>query len=146
MTALTIGANTKITLHFALKLENGEVVDSTFDKQPATFVLGDGNLPEGFESFLIGLQAGAKEEFTVSPEQGFNDYQSANLHTLPVSDFAVDMPLAPGLTVIFEDAMKNEVPGVVKEIENGFVTIDFNHPLSGKNLLFQVEILDVQPA
>lgn len=146
MTTLAIGPNTKVTMHFALKLEDGQVVDSTFDKEAATFEFGDGNLPEGFESFLVGLQAGDKQEFTVTPEQGFNDYQQANIHTLPVTNFPVDMPLAPGLTVMFEDAMKHEVPGVVKEIDNGFVTIDFNHPLSGKTLLFQVEVLEVSHA
>ena len=144
MTALAIGPNTKITMHFALKLEDGQVVDSTFDKQAAEFVLGDGNLPEGFEHLIVGMKAGDRNEFMVTPEQGFNDYQQANVHTLPVADFPVDMPLSPGLTVIFEDAMKSEVPGVVQAIENGFVTIDFNHPLSGKNLRFDVEILDVQ--
>lgn len=146
MTALAIGPNTKITMHFALKLEDGQVVDSTFDKQAAEFVFGDGNLPEGFEQYLIGLKAGDHSEFTVPPEDAFNDYQEKNLHTLPIKEFPVDMPLAPGLTVIFHDAMKHEVPGVVKEIDNGFVTIDFNHPLSGKTLLFQVEILEVHNA
>lgn len=146
MTALTIGPNTKITLHFALKLEDGQVVDSTFDKDAATFEFGDGNLPEGFEKYLIGMKAGEKNLFTVPPEDGFNDYQEKNLHHLPLKDFPVDMPVAPGLTVMFEDAMKHEVPGVVKEIENGFVIIDFNHPLSGKTLQFEVEILEVQHA
>lgn len=146
MTTLTVGPNTKITLHFSLKLEDGQLVDSTFDSQAAEFVFGDGNLPEGFEKYLVGMQAGDKNIFSVPPEDGFNVHQSQNLHTLPVSEFPVDMPLAPGLTVIFHDAMKHEVPGVVKEIENGFVTIDFNHPLSGKTLLFEVEILEVQNA
>lgn len=146
MTTLTIGPNTKITMHFALKLEDGQVVDSTFDKEAATFEFGDGNLPEGFEKYLIGMQAGEKNQFTVPPEDGFNDYQDKNLHSLPLKDFPVDMPLAPGLTVMFEDAMKHEVPGVIKEIDNGFVTIDFNHPLSGKTLQFEVEILEVNHA
>ena len=55
---LRIGPDREVTLHFALKLENGDVVDSTFDKQPATFKVGDGNLLPGFEQALFGLKAG----------------------------------------------------------------------------------------
>ena len=53
-----IGQNTEVTLHFALRLENGDTVDSTFDKAPATFKVGDGNLLPGFEAALFGFKAG----------------------------------------------------------------------------------------
>ena len=55
-----IGQNTEVTLHFALRLENGDTVDSTFDKAPATFKVGDGNLLPGFEAALFGFKAGDK--------------------------------------------------------------------------------------
>ena len=58
---MKISNGKQVTLHFALKLEDGQVVDSTFDKKPATLVIGDGNLPGGFESYLMDLEAGAKE-------------------------------------------------------------------------------------
>ena len=60
MTEQRIGAATQVTLHFAIKLDNGDVVDSTFDKQPATFKVGDGNLLPGFEVALYGFKAGDK--------------------------------------------------------------------------------------
>ena len=144
MTTITQGS--KITLHFALKMEDGQIIDSIFEAPPASCQVGDGNIPEGFEEYLIGLKAGDHKEFLVPPEKGFNDYQKDNIHTLPLGAFPVDMPVAPGLTLYFEDAMKHEVPGVVKEIEGNFVTIDFNHPLSGKNLIFEVKIYEVEDA
>ena len=58
MTEPRIGQNTEVTLHFALRLENGDTVDSTFDKSPATFKVGDGNLLPGFEAAIFGFKAG----------------------------------------------------------------------------------------
>ncbi|SDI48133.1 FKBP-type peptidyl-prolyl cis-trans isomerase SlpA [Pseudomonas delhiensis] len=138
-----IGADTQVTLHFALKLEDGNVVDSTFDKQPATFKVGDGNLLPGFEQALFGLKAGDKRTLAIEPEQGFGQPNPANVQVMPREQFQ-DMELAEGLLVIFNDAAKTELPGVVKSFDEQQVTIDFNHPLAGKSLTFEVEIIDVR--
>lgn len=142
----SIQKGSKITLHFALKMADGRVVDSNFDGAPARCVVGDDNIPEGFAEYLLGLKAGDHQEFIVPPEKGFNVHQSANQHVMPRSAFPVDMPIAPGLVVSFADAKKQEVPGVVKAVEGEWVTIDFNHPLSGQTLIFEVKILEVDNA
>ncbi len=144
MTDQRIGPDMQVTLHFALSLENGEVVDSTFDKQPATFKVGDGNLLPGFEQQLYGLKAGDKRSFQIAPEQGFGQSNPANLQTMPRSQFE-GMELSDGLLVIFNDAAKSELPGVVKSFDERQVVIDFNHPLAGKQLTFEVEIFEVSP-
>src|SRR5690554_7725294 len=146
MTDQIISKGSKIKLNFALKLEDGQVIDSTFDKKPAECVVGDENIPEGFTEYVIGLKVGDHKEFTVPPEKDFNDHREQNRHVMPCSTFPLDMPLSTGLVVTFEDAKKQEVPGVVKEIEGDWVTIDFNHPLSGQTLLFEVEIIEVSDA
>ena len=144
MADVRIGAETEVTLHFALKLEDGNVVDSTFDKQPATFKVGDGNLLPGFELALYGLKAGDKRTLSIDPEQGFGQPNPANVQVMPRDQFK-GMELSHGLLVIFNDAAKTELPGVVKEFDEQRVTIDFNHPLAGKTLAFDVEIIDVKP-
>ena len=144
MADVRIGAETEVTLHFALKLEDGNVVDSTFDKQPATFKVGDGNLLPGFELALYGLKAGDKRTLSIDPEQGFGQPNPANVQIMPRDQFE-GMELSHGLLVIFNDAAKTELPGVVKEFDEQRVTIDFNHPLAGKTLAFDVEIIDVKP-
>ncbi|HBO0871688.1 FKBP-type peptidyl-prolyl cis-trans isomerase [Pseudomonas aeruginosa] len=140
-----IGQESRVTLHFALKLEDGNVVDSTFDKQPASFKVGDGNLLPGFEQALFGLKAGDKRTLSILPEQGFGQPNPQNVQIMPRDQFQ-DMELAEGLLVIFNDAAKTELPGVVKALDEQQVTVDFNHPLAGKTLAFEVEIIDVQPA
>ncbi len=145
MTEQRIGADCQVTLHFALKLENGDVVDSTFDKKPATFKVGDGNLLPGFEQALFGLKAGDKRSLPIPPEQGFGQANPQNEQVMPRSQFE-GMELSEGLLVIFKDAANTELPGVVKAFDDQHVTINFNHPLAGKALTFEVEIFDVQPA
>lgn len=145
MTEQRIGPERQVTLHFALKLESGEVVDSTFDKNPATFTVGDGNLLPGFEQALYGLKAGDKRSIAIEPEHGFGQPNPQNVQVMPRSQFE-GMELSEGLMVIFSDAAKSELPGVVKQFDDAQVTIDFNHPLAGKQLTFDVEIVEVQPA
>ncbi|WP_339730045.1 peptidylprolyl isomerase [uncultured Pseudomonas sp.] len=143
MTDLRIGPDKQVTLHFALKLDNGDVVDSTFDKNPATFKVGDGNLLPGFEQAIYGLKAGDKRSLPISPEQGFGQGNPQNIQVMPRSQFQ-DMELSEGLLVIFNDAANAELPGVVKAFDDNQVTIDFNHPLAGKALSFEVEIIEVK--
>jgi FKBP-type peptidyl-prolyl cis-trans isomerase SlpA len=145
MTDLRIGPDKQVTLHFALKLENGDVVDSTFDKQPATFKVGDGNLLPGFEAALYGFKAGDKRSLQIAPENAFGQPNPQNVQVMPRSQFA-DMELSEGLLIIFNDAANAELPGVVKAFDEQQVTIDFNHPLAGKTLSFDVEIIEVRPA
>jgi FKBP-type peptidyl-prolyl cis-trans isomerase SlpA len=145
MTEQRIGPDKEVTLHFALKLANGDVVDSTFDKSPATFKVGDGNLLPGFEAALFGFKAGDKCSLQIDPENAFGQPNPQNVQVMPRSQFA-DMELSEGLLVIFNDAANAELPGVVKAFDDSQVTIDFNHPLSGKTLSFDVEIIEVRSA
>ncbi|WP_268798105.1 FKBP-type peptidyl-prolyl cis-trans isomerase [Pseudomonas huanghezhanensis] len=138
-----IGQNTEVTLHFALRLENGDTVDSTFDKAPATFKVGDGNLMPGFEALLFGFKAGDKRILEVLPENAFGQPNPQNVQVIARSQFQ-NMELSEGLLVIFNDAANTELPGVVKAFDDDQVTIDFNHPLSGKTLTFEVEIFEVK--
>lgn len=145
MTDIRISQDTEVTLHFTLKLPSGEVVDSTVDKSPATFKVGDGSLLPGFEQSLFGLKAGDKRSFDIDPERGFGPGNPLNIQTVPRGQFD-EMELEPGLLVIFQDAAGGELPGVVKTVNDTTVDVDFNHPLAGKIITFDVEIIEVKPA
>jgi FKBP-type peptidyl-prolyl cis-trans isomerase SlpA len=142
MTELRIGTASRVTLHFAIKLDDGVPVDSTFEKQPATFTIGDGSLLPGFEQTLFGLKAGDQRSFEISPEQGFGQGNPLNVQIIPRSQFA-RMELSEGLLIIFNDAANAELPGVIREFDEERVTVDFNHPLAGKQLIFDVQIIQV---
>ena len=145
MTKLTISEGTQVTLHFALKLSNGEVIDSTFEGDPAQFIVGDGNFLEGFEKKLLGLKAGAKEIFLIDPENGFGQINPNNRQDIPREQFGEEIPLEPGLVLAFVDAQDTELPGIVVALNDDIVTVDFNHPLAGHDIEFEVEIIAVDP-
>ena len=140
----SINTSSHLTLHFALHHANGVTIDSTFDKAPVELTIGDGNLLAGFEACLIGLMVGDHKTFTVAPENGFGQHNPANLQTLKRHQFGPDMVLEQGLVVSFSDAANTELPGVVKTIDGDEVVMDFNHPLAGVELKFEVQIITVQ--
>ena len=142
---LRIGPGTIVTLHFSLLLESGEELDTTRRGHPATFAFGDGKLPSGFERALTGLRAGDDVVLDIAPEDGFGNRVAANVRTLSRSRFAPDIGLEEGLVVSFA-APEGELPGVVTTVKEDTVVVDFNHPLAGRRLRFDVSVLNVRPA
>ena len=146
MINLAVADNTKVTLNFSLALEDGTVVDSNHGEEPVTFVVGDGNLLEGFEKAMFGLRAGDEKELLITPEQGFGMPNPNNVQEVVMSDFPKDMTLEVGLMLSFSDAQNTELPGVIKELKEDTILVDFNHPLAGRTLKFKVHIHTVAPA
>ena len=144
---LDIGPNCKVELHFSLKLaDTGELVDSTFEKKPAELVIGDGNLPAAFEAVIHGMRAGERKIERIGPKDGFGQHNPSNVQRIPKDQFDPSVEISEGLVVSFEDKTKSELPGVVSTIDDTMVTVDFNHPLAGRDLEFEVEILSVVPS
>ena len=136
----------RITLHFALLLPSGEEVDTTRRGQPATLTLGDGNLLPGFEAALIGLQAGDDAQITIAAAEAFGERNPGNVQIIAkdrFAEFAEDQPLELGLMISFQ-AADGELPGVVTQVFSESVEVDFNHPLSGNDIVFDVSILSVE--
>jgi|TARA_B110000977_G_scaffold91395_1_gene121289 FKBP-type peptidyl-prolyl cis-trans isomerase SlpA len=143
MMKLEVELGTKVTLHFALVLEDGDVIDSNFETAPATFTVGDGNLLPGFESTLIGLENGDEREFTIPPEEAFGQHNPQNVQRVDRSNFD-QQELEVGAMFSFQNG-DGELPGVIIEFEDEEILVDFNHPLAGKNIIFQVKIMDIAP-
>lgn len=146
MRELTIGPGTSVTLHFSLTLKDGDVVDSNFDAKPATFTVGDGQMLPGFEKALYGLREGDAEQFVIPPEDGFGAHNPSNLQTIKRDEFDPGLELEEGLMLSFADAQNAELPGVVVDFDDDEVTVDFNHPLAGRDILFDVSIVRIEPA
>lgn len=139
------GPGTRITLEFALKLASGDLVDRTPPDVPATFTWGDGNLPECFEARLAGLAPGAFDRFEIAAADAFGPWREENVQRQARTSFDAGVQLDPGTVVHFEDASGSGLAGVVRGVCERWVDVDFNHPLAGRDLLFEVAIVAVEP-
>ncbi|MDA8827336.1 peptidylprolyl isomerase [Luminiphilus sp.] len=146
MNDLIISEGTRVTLNFALILDDGSEVDSNFEKEPASFAVGDGSLLPGFERALFGLKSGDEATLEIPPEDGFGQPNDNNFQTIKRDQFDVDSELQEGMVFSFADAAGGELPGVVKTFDADEVTVDFNHPLAGRTLSFRVAIHNVEVA
>lgn len=139
----------KVTLHFSLELvsagndESGRLIDSNFDKAPVSFTMGDGSLLPGFENSILGFKAGDEQSLNISSENAFGDHNEDNVQIYPCYQFPADLVIEKGLMISFSDAAGNEQAGVINDFDSEKVTIDFNHPLAGEEIIFSVKIISV---
>lgn len=136
-----------VELYFEVSLENGTVIDSTFERSiPVSLIVGDGNLLEGFEKVLLNLQAGDIRTAHLSPDEAFGKWNADNVQTFSTTQFAMTGSTPQqGMLIEFEDKGKNTLAGVVTSIQGDEIKVDFNHPLAGQNILFKVQIAKVTP-
>jgi len=138
---ITIGS--RVTMHFSIKLADGMLAESSFDDQPLTFVVGDGTLDRGLELALIGLRKGDRQVLTLMPGQAFGLRDKKAIQSVERSRFPADMRLEPGQIVGFSGADGQEIAGAVLEVHDDHVKMDFNHPLAGREIVFEVLILGI---
>jgi len=138
-----IDSRSKVTLHFSLATGGDLIIDSTFEKQPATFVMGDGSLLPDFEKLLLGLKMDDEKTFLLPPSEAFGEINPGSIHQIETKQFR-NINLSEGLVVAFDGAGKQPMPGVVKKIDGEKVIVDFNHPLAGQAVTFKVKIVNVE--
>lgn len=141
-----VSEGTRVYLNFSVSLEDGSEVDSNFGGEPVNFAVGDGSLLPGFERRLFGMSAGQRQMFRVPPEDAFGQPNENNVQGLPREQFEDDIELEIGLVFSFADAGGGELPGMIIAFDEREVTVDFNHPLAGRTILFDVQVHRVEPA
>ncbi|HEC17799.1 MAG TPA: FKBP-type peptidyl-prolyl cis-trans isomerase [Gammaproteobacteria bacterium] len=133
----------EVVMHFTITLEDGTVAETSVGEEPLRFVMGDSTLVEGMELALFGLKAGDKQSLRIGPETAYGFPDPENVQAMDRADFPEDMDLKPGLIVSFALPDGEEYPGMITEVGDNEVMVDFNHPLAGHEILFDVEILEV---
>ncbi len=142
-----IAKDSAVTLHFAIKLEDGSIADSTQQMgKPAKLVIGDGSLSENFEGHLIGMEKGESRSIPLAAADAFGMPNPDNIHHMDRSKFVGDAEVEVGTIMAFSGPDGMEIPGIITEIAGDSVTVDFNHPLAGRDVVFDVEILEVESA
>jgi FKBP-type peptidyl-prolyl cis-trans isomerase SlpA len=139
-----IAPGSRVTLHLSLATTSGFEALSTFGEEPETLVMGDGTLAEGLELALYGLRAGDTQTLTLTADQAFGQRDKTKIQQLPRDNFPSGEEPEPGQIIGFASPRGEELAGTVLEVSECEVTVDFNHPLAGTEVVFRVEILDVK--
>jgi len=143
MTA-TAQSGSRVTLHYTLAFRDGEIVESTRDGAPAQVVIGAGDLFEPLEKRLLGLASGEHRQFEIDAIESLALSGSEAVQHFARTDFPPELELKPGQLIAFATPNEDELPGLVVAVSEHEVTVDFSHPLSGRDLIFDVEILAVE--
>jgi FKBP-type peptidyl-prolyl cis-trans isomerase SlpA len=139
-----IGVGSRVVMHYAITLPDGTIADSSFQGEPLSFTMGDDSLIPGLELALYGLGPGGHQTLTLTPDQTFGYPDPANVQEMPLSDFPDELAPEEGQIIEFSTPGGDSVPGSIVEVAEETVKVDFNHPLSGLELVFTVEILSVR--
>ena len=138
----TVQANSLVTLHYRIALENGQPLISTFESNPATLQLGNGDMMPSLERLLEGLAVGTRQLFTLAPEQAFGPYNPELVEKVKREHMPQDDIEA--MTIMeFGAPDGTRYQGLVREINDAFAVVDFNHPLAGKTIRFEVDIIGI---
>ncbi|MBX2945936.1 MAG: peptidylprolyl isomerase [Cyclobacteriaceae bacterium] len=141
---MQIAKNTVVSIHYTLRDDQGNVLDSSEGKDPLFYIQGIGNLIPGMEEGLEGKLKGDKLDIKVAPEKGYGVRNNALIQKVPRTAFG-DQEVRPGMQ--FQAQTSNGAQVVtVTEVSLDSVTVDGNHPLAGVGLNFAVEVMDVRQA
>jgi FKBP-type peptidyl-prolyl cis-trans isomerase SlyD len=136
-----------VSLSYTLRDDEGAVIDSAGDDDPLEFIQGHGQIIAGLEEELYGMAVGAEKSVVIAPEDGYGLYDPEATDVTPIDMFPADFDLEEGMLLELHDEESGEmVEAYVSEIRDNEVVLDFNHPLAGQTLHFDVKIVDLRPA
>ncbi|TVR82346.1 MAG: peptidylprolyl isomerase [Chitinophagaceae bacterium] len=150
---MTVEKNKVVALTYELSVSDAEetpqMVEKVEEDNPFKFTVGEGNVLESFENNLMGKTPGDEFKFTIESTEGYGNYDPQAVAKVPLEVFSVEGVdknelLKEGNVVPMQDNQGNRLQGRVMDVGNEDVTMDFNHPLAGKNLHFKGTIVGVE--
>ncbi len=141
-----VQSDSAVLVHFDLKLEDGTLAESTRrDNKPALFRLGDDSLSAPLEQALLGLRVGDKKSFSLAPEAAFGPSNPDLIQFFSRRDFSETGVPEVGTIMLFTAVGGNEMPGLIRDVAEESITVDFNHPLAGRTVYFDIDVLAINP-
>ncbi len=132
----------KVAVHYRGTLDNGEEFDSSAEREPLEFIVGSGDLIPGFEKAIVGMEPGQEKRVTLEPEDAYGPYEEELVVEGPRNSFPDgELKVGQSFTVHLRDGQEAE--GRVLRIAGDTVAVDFNHPLAGKRLTFDLRVVSV---
>ena len=134
----------KVKVHYTGKLDNGTVFDSSVGKEPLTFTLGSGDVITGFNNGVLGLKVNESKTVTIPATEAYGPHQAGMVVELPKTEIPPHLKLKPGQRVQVSEPQGGMMTlNVVAETETT-ITLDGNHPLAGKDLTFDLQLVEIE--
>ncbi len=133
----------KVAIHYTGTLEDGTVFDSSDGREPLAFTVGSGQIIPGLDTALPGMSVGDKKKVTIAPDQAYGDHNPEGVLQFPRSEMPDDMPLEVGTKLEMRSPDGRGTTVTVTAISDDMVTLDANHDLAGKTLVFDFELIAI---
>jgi len=136
-------AGDKVRVHYEGQLSDGTIFDSSLEREPIEFILGQDTVIPGFEQAVIGMEAGQSKDVSIPPEEGFGEYSEDLVVNIEKTILPPD--INPELGMQLEVSSEEETPRVftIADIAEDSITLDGNHPLAGAEIAFKIELLEI---
>ncbi len=135
-----------VRLCFTGKLDDGLIFDKTKKCKPLEIMVGDGGIIKGFENAILGMVQNEKKSFSLDPGEAYGERDERLERTFPRSSLPLDFEPSAGQVILFMTEEGREIPAVVNFVDDEILVADFNHPLAGRSLDFDVEIAEINNA
>jgi FKBP-type peptidyl-prolyl cis-trans isomerase 2 len=144
-TTTTATKGTTVKVHYRGTLDDGTEFDSSYTRgEPIGFTLGSGEMIDGFDAAVAGMAVGEKKTIRLEPSEAYGDVNPNAFTTLSREAFPEDFPLQEGNKVPLTGPGNEQFVGTITTIDEGSINIDLNHPMAGKDLNFELELVDIE--
>lgn len=142
----TIKSGDTVRIHYTGTLTTGETFDSSDGRDPLEFKVGSGMVIPGLDVALPGMSVGEKKTVNIAADQAYGPRHEEGIQAVPKADFPPEIPLEVGLQLQMQTPDGRAMPVTITEISDTEVTLDANHQLAGKDLIFDIEIMGIDVA
>lgn len=132
-----------VKVHYTGTLQDGSVFDSSEDKEPLEFTLGEGQLIPGFEKAVEGMDEGDSTKVTIEKDDAYGEPREDLVITVPKDNLPEDVKPEVGMQLQVNQPDGNAIPVRISEIKEDEITLDANHPLAGEDLTFEIEVVEI---
>jgi peptidylprolyl isomerase len=132
-----------VRVHYTGRLTDGTLFDSSEGREPLEFTIGAGQMIKGFDSGVLGMAVGEKKTLEIAPQDAYGERDEEAVIEFPSSNIPDDMKLESGMQLTLRNQFGQPIPVVVLEVKEDIVVMDANHTLAGKDLVFDVELVEI---
>ena len=143
---MPIKDNQVVTLNFTLKDEEGSIIEETTKEEPFSYLSGNSQILPKLEENINGMLIGSKKSVVLEPSEAYGEYKEDAIQSVNRSEFPEGTKLEKGMGFVANTPDGRQMPFTVTKVEGDDITLDFNHPLAGKKLTFEVELLNIREA